>query len=157
MNTCYLGMSGSGKTYQLKHLALDYLSRGVQLYIVGRPEEWLFFSNVHLFDVYNLSKDNIDELLNASNCVIIIDSLEFIKDRSFIDDLAVRSRVKDVKLYVSAFCTDMLGDRFLTNINNLSMGYLGRGQTLNSLRRQFNLPIIDYVDRIESHDFIKLL
>lgn len=157
MNTCYLGMSGYGKTYQLKHLALDYLSCGKQLYIVGRPEEWLFFSNVHLFDVYNLSKDNIDELLNVSNCVIIIDSLEHIKDRGFIDDLAVRSRTKDIKLYVSAFCTDMLGDRFLANINNLSIGYLGRGQTLNSLRRQFNLPIIDYVDRIESHDFIKVL
>ena len=54
-------MSGSGKTYQLKHLALDYLSWEKQLYIVGRPEEWLFFSNVHLFDVHNLSKDNIDE------------------------------------------------------------------------------------------------
>lgn len=157
MNSCYLGWSGAGKTYQLKHIVLDYLSQGVQVYVVGRPEEWSFFSNIILFDVYNISKDNIDELLNASNCVIIIDSLEFIKDRSFIDDLAVRSRVKDVKLYVSAFCTDMLGDRFLTNINNLSMGYLGRGQTLNSLRHQFNLPIIDYVDRIESHDFIKVL
>lgn len=97
---------------------------------------------MHLFDVYNLSKNNIDELLNASNCVIIIDSLELIKDRSFIDKLAVRSRTKDIKLYVSAFCTDMLGSRFLTNINNLSIGYLGQGQTLKT-------ALSDYEKKLE--------
>lgn len=158
MNNCYLGVSGSGKTYQLRHIVLDALSWGRKVYVVGRPEEWSMFNNIELFDAHNLSQYDITTLLNARNCVIVIDSIELIDNRTFIGALAVKSRVRNIDLYVSAFGIVMLDIRFLENINHLYIGYLNNGkQTIKGLSYTFNIHITDYVDNICSHKFIKVL
>ena len=46
MNIAYLGISGSGKTYQMRHLLLDDLycneqsNKYKQIYLLGREYEW---------------------------------------------------------------------------------------------------------------------
>ena len=157
MNSLYLGVSGSGKTYQLRHIVLDELVRGKEVYVIGRPEEWSMFKDIHLLNVYNISKSDIDKLLSVTDSLVIVDSIEFIKDRDFIGDLCVSSRIKGNNLYISAFELNMLNNRVLININNLYLGYLSGYQSLRELENMFCIKIRNKVEDLDSHNFLKVV
>lgn len=156
MNACYIGVSGAGKTYQLKRLVAEYLSNGKDVYVIGRAEEWLFFSNINFFDVRKLNKDIIDTLLSVTNSVIIVDSTEFIEDKDFISRLAIKSRTSNNNLVVSSLDLDNLGTLVLSNVNEVYAGFCTQVLML-TLEYMFSLKLSTDLSCIKDKSFIKVM
>lgn len=156
MNNIYLGASGSGKTYQFKHKALDYLSTKKPIYVIGREDEWSCFNNITLFNPRNISSQVIDILSNVSNSIIFIDSTELLSDKSFIRTLFARSRTMNNIVYLAAFGVEYLDDSILTNVNSVHIGYLPL-VSLEGVKYVFDIDIKYYDCSLSNNGFMRIV
>lgn len=78
----YIGVSGAGKTYQLKHKVLDLVSinssvnNQYKIYVVGRMDEWSMISGIELIDAKTFKPDMLNRILWIQNSILVLDSIE---------------------------------------------------------------------------------
>lgn len=154
MNTIYIGDSGSGKTYQLKHRLLDIIDyTNKQIFLIGRQEEWVAFSD----KVTRVEIDNIDKLIDIKNSIIIIDGLyDYFHSEELVklaEKLFVTSRINnnDIYLGIISFQDNY---RLLYNTNDLYAGYISPSNR-HVLCNMFNMNYDMLPNNIKQHTFYK--
>lgn len=148
----YIGISGAGKTYQLKHKVLDLVSFnfGVvnqpKIYVVGRMEEWSMISEIELIDAETFKPEMLNRIPWMQNSILILDSIEFYTSDEFklsLVDLLINFGRNFKSVILSCNAYDQIPSELIGRLHSAYIGKLFRTDLI-PLCRNLGIDFMDY-------------
>lgn len=129
----YIGVSGAGKTYQLKHKVLDLISinSGIRnqynICVVGRTDEWYMLSDIEFIDASQFKPEMLESLVLSQNTILVLDSIEMYSSDEFkskLIDAVIKFRSNITSIILSCHSCDQIPTELIKNLHSVYIGKL---------------------------------
>lgn len=148
----YIGVSGAGKTYQLKHKVLDLVSinssvnNQYKIYVVGRMDEWSMVSGIELIDANTFKPEILDKIIWMPNSILILDSIELYTSDEFkliLSNLLTNFGGNFTSVILSCHSYEQIPSELIRRLHSAYIGKLFR-YDLIPLCRNLGIDFMDY-------------
>lgn len=129
----YIGVSGAGKTYQLKHKVLDLISLNYnisnkyKICVVGREYEWKMISGIELIYANQFKPEMLESIISSPDTILILDSIELYASDDFnikLLNLLEKFSSNLVSVILSCHSYDQIPLELIKSLNSVYIGKL---------------------------------